>query len=68
VPWIARSTYGTPDITTIVQEIVSRPGWQSGRALALSFSRGSGKREASSSNYRSAEAPVLHVEYMSSEP
>jgi subtilisin family serine protease len=62
--WMVGSTYRTPDITAIVQEIVNRPGWQSGRALLIVLSRGTGKREASSFNHRPEEAPVLRLEYM----
>jgi hypothetical protein len=32
---------GSPDLTAIIQEIINRPGWQSGNALALLVSAGS---------------------------
>ena len=53
----------TPNIAAVVQEIVDRPGWSSGNALALIVS-GSGERVAESfdGNY-SSKAPLLHVEY-----
>ncbi len=53
----------TPDITSIVQEIVSRPGWASGQSLAIIIS-GTGERVAESfeGDY-SAKAALLHVEY-----
>jgi len=50
----------TPDLSPVIQEIVDRPGWASGNALALIVT-GTGKRTAESSNGTSA--PVLHVEY-----
>jgi hypothetical protein len=46
----------------VIQEIVSRPGWVSGNALALIVT-GSGKRTAESFNGDAAGAALLHVEY-----
>jgi len=53
----------TPDLKLIIQEIVNRPGWQSGNALALIFA-GSGRREAMAYDGDPARAPVLSVEYL----
>ena len=58
----AGSAQRTPDLSTIVQEIVSRPGWQSGNALALIVT-GSGRRCAISYDKDPAQAALLHVEY-----
>ena len=52
----------TPDLTAIVQEIVARPDWQSGNALALVLS-GTGTRTAESYNGSASQAPLLHVEW-----
>ena len=52
----------TPDIAYVIQEIVNRPGWSSGNALAVVVT-GSGERTAESYNGDSAGAPLLHVEY-----
>jgi len=52
----------TPDLRSIVQEIVSRPGWASGNAIAILVT-GSGKRVAEAFDGSSASAPLLHVEY-----
>jgi len=52
----------TPDLTAIVQEIVDRPGWVSGNAMAFIIT-GSGHRTAKSYNGASGSAPLLHVEY-----
>ncbi|MGY1810948.1 PKD domain-containing protein [Blastococcus sp. SYSU D00669] len=57
----------TPNLAPVVQEIVSRPGWASGNALALVLT-GSGTRLAESANGAAAGAPVLHIEYGSSGP
>jgi len=34
-PWVQGNYYNTPDLTTELQEIVDRPGWQSGNDLAV---------------------------------
>ncbi len=52
----------TTDLSGVIQEIVSRPGWASGNALAIIIS-GSGRRAAYSYDGRAASAPLLHVEY-----
>ncbi len=52
----------TPDLTAVIQEIVSRPGWQSGNALALVIT-GTGERTAESYNGDASAAPLLHVEW-----
>jgi uncharacterized protein YjiK len=52
----------TPDLTALVQEIVNRPGWASGNALAFIIT-GSGHRTAVAYNGATGNAPLLHVEY-----
>lgn len=52
----------SPDLSAVIQEIVSRPGWTTTSALALILS-GSGDRTAESFNGSASGAPVLHVEY-----
>lgn len=54
----------TPDLSLVLQEIVSRPGWTSGRPVALIVS-GSGRRTAWSYEGKRSSAPLLHVEYAS---
>ena len=71
VPWspVAWTTVGeagpgqqTPNITTVIQEIVDLPGWTSGNSLVIIIT-GTGKREAEAYNGDQAGAPLLHVEY-----
>ena len=50
----------TPDITTIVQEIINRGGWSSGNALAFVIS-GSGERTAEAYDGSASDAPVLTI-------
>jgi hypothetical protein len=50
----------TPDLAPVIQEIVSRPGWTSGNALALVIT-GAGLRVAESFEGSRAGAPELYV-------
>jgi hypothetical protein len=52
----------TPDLAGVLQEVVDRPGWDAGNAIAV-LVRGSGVRTAESFDGTSAAAPLLHVEY-----
>jgi hypothetical protein len=64
-PWTtgqAGESQQTTDLSAIVQEIVNRPGWDSGNALVLIIG-GSGKRVAHSFNGSPSAAPLLHVEF-----
>ncbi len=55
----------TPDLATVIQEVVSRPGWTSGNALAIIVT-GTGERVAEARNAGATLAPLLHVEYTTS--
>ena len=50
----------TPDIATLVQAVVARPGWAQGNALAVHIS-GTGRRTAEA--FDGTFAPLLHVEF-----
>jgi hypothetical protein len=52
----------TADISSIIQEIVNRPGWISGNDIVIIFT-GTGTRTAESYDGSSAAAPLLHVEH-----
>lgn len=57
----------TPDLKTIVQEIVGRTGWSSGNSLAFVVTgTGNGKRTAVSYETNSANAALLYIEYQES--
>ena len=66
VPWLIRGEAGsdqrTPDISSIVQEIVDRPGWTAGNSLVIIIT-GTGLRTAEAFEGDAAGAPLLHVEY-----
>ena len=70
-PWTAQNEkFQTPDISSIIQEIVSQDGWVSGNALVLIFrddkdNPSTGLREAESCNGEKEAAPLLHIEFAS---
>src|SRR5690606_32998494 len=55
----------TPNISSIIQEIVNRPGWSSGNSLVIIF-EGTGERIAEAYNGEAGSAPLLEVVYGSS--
>ncbi|HEX6811553.1 MAG TPA: hypothetical protein VF384_08015, partial [Planctomycetota bacterium] len=57
----------TPNLRTVVQEIVSRPGWVSGNAMVFVIT-GTGTRTASAFDRAPAVSPKLIVNYQSSPP
>ena len=56
------ATHQTPDISSIIQEIVDRGGWSSGNAMVIMID-GTGERTAESYNGSSGDAPLLVIEY-----
>jgi hypothetical protein len=65
-PWTKSGLAGpeqrTPDLVAVVQEIVDRPGWSAGNAMAFIIS-GSGQRVAESYDGMPEGAAVLEVDY-----
>ena len=53
----------TPNLRDIIQELVDRPGWQSGNALALIFA-GLGRREAESFDGNPSRAAVISIDFL----
>ncbi|MGD9146757.1 MAG: hypothetical protein PVI80_14425, partial [Anaerolineae bacterium] len=70
-PWLLKGEAGpdqrSPDIASVIQEIVDRPGWVSGNSLAIIVT-GTGERGAESYNGDPAGAPLLRVEYVAGQP
>jgi secreted PhoX family phosphatase len=58
----AGADQATPELKTIIQEIIGRRGWQSGNALAILVT-GSGRRNAHAYDGVPGSAPQLIVEY-----
>lgn len=71
--WTLDTAYDSPDITTIIQEIVDRPGWASGNAIvvyledAASTAVNGTYRRAYSYNGSSVKAPQLYVSWVGQE-
>ena len=64
-PWktkgAATAKQRSPDLSAIIREVLARPGWKKGHALALVIS-GTGKRTAVSFNGANKTAPKLIIE------
>lgn len=50
----------TPDLSSVVQEVVNRPGWANGNPMVIIIT-GSGKRVAES--FDGGAPPILYIEY-----
>lgn len=64
--WIQNTEYDSPEIKTIIQEIVNRSGWVSGNDLVVfldSKSTTTGARHAYSYDSTPSKATKLHIEY-----
>jgi hypothetical protein len=53
----------TPNLATLVQEVIDRRGWAPGNALVLVVA-GGGRRNTVAFDGDAARAPLLHVEYV----
>ena len=67
--WVANTWYISPDISAVVQEIIDRPGWSAGNALAIIYSTRTGSsknryRNFSSYDRGSSYAPRLEITYI----
>ncbi|MBI5550464.1 MAG: hypothetical protein HY911_03080 [Desulfobacterales bacterium] len=60
--WTAGDPYSTDDISTIVQELVSRAGWASGNDMLFRIA-GTGKRAAEAREVGSQYGAVLRIAY-----
>ena len=60
--WYDDQTYYSPDITSVVQQIVNRDGWCGGNALTILVD-GDGRRDAKSSRNDTNRAPALNLTY-----
>jgi hypothetical protein len=66
VAWTVKDQAGvdqrTPNIASIIQEIVNRPGWSSGNSMVIIIT-GTGQRVAEAFDGVPTAAPLLRVEY-----
>jgi len=63
--WSTGSSYNTPDLSSIVSEIVARDDWSTGNDMAFTIAThtGGGSRSIRSWDYDQSESPVLVIEY-----
>ncbi|PKN37545.1 MAG: hypothetical protein CVU62_07370, partial [Deltaproteobacteria bacterium HGW-Deltaproteobacteria-2] len=65
--WTLDQQYNSPEIKTIIQEIVNQVNWAAGNSLALFWDdhegRGTGARDAYSYDTSTVKAAKLHIEY-----
>ncbi len=69
-PWnTTGELHQTPDLKNVIQEIIDRPGWNEGNALAIILTNKSAGpasgRMASSYEHSASYAPLLHIELAS---
>ncbi len=67
-PYLGGPDERTPDISSIIQEIIDQDGWAAGNAMVVILkdnpaNPSQGTREAESVNEDIAVAPLLHIEY-----
>jgi type IV pilus assembly protein PilY1 len=70
-PWTKDSEYNSPEIKTIIQEIIDREGWASGNALVLFWDDHEDRSDHNADTWRggqsydgdSAKTSKLHIEY-----
>lgn len=65
--WIKSSTYTTPGLKSIIQEIVNQTGWSSGNSLTvlLESTNSNGKRKVIPHDKSVPDSPILYIEYTS---
>jgi hypothetical protein len=71
-PWVAGTTYRSPDISSVLQEILDAPAWTSGGAVVVLIRpvdpENRSLRSAYSFDARPTRAPTLLVRFADSEP
>lgn len=72
--WVGDTDYNSPEIKTIIQEIVNRDGWVSGNDLVIFWddhegrSDGQAYRDGYPYDSSATYAPKLHIEYARTSP
>lgn len=60
-PWYQGTVYRSPDISSLVQDLVDRSGWNKGNAMSFFVKTSSGRRRARSYDNDSSRAPRLII-------
>jgi hypothetical protein len=66
-PWLADTWYTSPDIASVIQEVIDRGGWSEDNALSIIYStriHEGGYRQFSSFDRGSDYAPILEITYI----
>jgi len=66
-PWSSDTWYTSPNIGTVIQEVINRSGWSEGNSLAILYStreNEGGYRSISSFDHGSDYAPILEITYI----
>jgi hypothetical protein len=63
--WVVGDQYQTPDIKSIVQEIVNRLGWVNGNSMVFLLLGEDDERDAETYEHNQAKAALLHIEFSS---
>ncbi|MFW9796231.1 MAG: DUF2341 domain-containing protein [Candidatus Thorarchaeota archaeon] len=72
--WLANGRYDSPDVSALIQEVVSRPGWQSGNyiCIMIDYAYSTSDYEyyniKGSSGYLQADLARLFVDFTSPDP
>ena len=61
--WDPNTTYTTPDLKDMVQDVVNRTGWCGGNAMTFLLEAISGTRKAISDDGDSSTSPALRIEF-----
>lgn len=62
----AGGKYASPDLSSLIEEVIAREGWSTGNALSI-IATGSGERTAQSYDNSPETAPKLIIEYLQEE-
>jgi len=66
--WIVGDTVKTPDITTVISEIINQPGWSEYSSMGFIFKTTEGQRSVYSYDGDASKSAVLYYEYRTVNP
>lgn len=62
-PWVSNTIGQTPNLSSVIQEVINQSTWQSGNAINILIT-GSGKRVAKSFEQNATKAPKLVITFL----
>ena len=65
-PWRQGGLYTSPNLASVISEVINRGGWSRDQAINLILRHQSGDRAAVSHNNQPADAPILQITYQAS--